>query len=343
VRAAAVREEVAGENERARRDTVRSEYRLDLQCPACRADLDGALFLESGHCTGSARCRRCSWELRQERGVWNALPAKRRTYYEQFIREYEIVRASEGRGSEDSSFYFALPHKDLTGRNPWQWKIRSRSFRYIEREILPDLEKRLNRPLVVLDLGAGNGWLSYRLALRGHFPVAVDLLTNEFDGLTAASHYAKKLPRLFPRFRAELDRLPFADDQCDCVIFNASFHYSEDYSRTVGEAIRCLRGGGASVIADSPWYSREEFGQTMVQERRRDFRQRFGFPSDGLASLEYLTDERLSALATRFGIHWKIHRPWYGFRWAMRPWMAKWKGRREPAAFRIYTAQLRKA
>jgi len=315
---------------------------LALRCPACRNDLDEAFLPGAVHFGASIRCMTCFFELQQECGVWNALPPQRCAYYERFIREYETVRASEGRGSEGDAFYLALPQKDLTGRNPWQWKIRSRSFRHIEREILPKLERSQNRPLAILDLGAGNGWLSYRLALRGHSPVAVDLLTTEFDGLAAASHYATKLPKLFPRFRAELDRLPFADKQCDCVIFNASFHYSEDYSRTLGEAIRCLRPGGTIIIADSPWYSREEFGLKMVQERRKDFNERFGFPSDGLASLEFLTDERLSVLSAQFGMDWTVHRPWYGLRWAARPWVAKWKGRREPAKFQIYTAELRK-
>jgi 2-polyprenyl-3-methyl-5-hydroxy-6-metoxy-1,4-benzoquinol methylase len=104
------------------------------------------------------------------------------------MREYEAVRTSEGRGSGDPAFYLALPHKDLTRRHRWQWKIRSRSYRYVERNILPELERRQNRSLTLLDLGAGNGWFSYRLTLRGHFSVAVDLLTNAFDGLGAASH-----------------------------------------------------------------------------------------------------------------------------------------------------------
>jgi SAM-dependent methyltransferase len=340
--AAAVTMQLVGEKNRAGTRARGSDYGLALKCPECCADLDAALPLGSPHFEGSVGCNRCSLELQLERGIWNALPPKRQAYYERFTREYEIVRAKEGRGSDDASFYLALPHKDLTRRNRWQWKIRCRSFRYLEREILSDLERRTNRPLVILDLGAGNAWLSYRLALRGHLPVAVDLLANEFDGLAAASHYSAILPKLFPRFRAELDRLPFADAQCDCVIFNASFHYSENYSRTVGEALRCLRQGGIIAIADSPWYSAEEFGQRMVQERRQDFKGRFGFPSDGLASLEYLTDERLSALAAQFGIHWTVHRPWYGLRWAMRPWVAKWNGRREPAEFRIYAAEVGK-
>jgi SAM-dependent methyltransferase len=318
------------------------DRRVMLRCPVCCAELGEVCLDEVPQFGPSVRCRRCFFELRQKGGIWNALLPERQSYYSKFIREYEIVRAKEGWGSNSAAFYLALPHKDLTNRNPWVWKIRSRSFLYTEGEILPALERQWNAPLSILDLGAGNGWLSYRLSLRGHFPIAVDLLTNELDGLGAAAHYSEKLPNLFPRFQAELDRLPFADACCDCVIFNASIHYSEDYARTVGEAVRCLRPEGTILIVDSPWYSKEEFGQQMVQERRNDFKERFGFLSAELASLDYLTDERLSALSAQFGIRWTVHRPWYGFRWAMRPWVAKWKGKREPAEFRIYAGELRK-
>ena len=44
---------------------------------------------------------------------------------------------------------------------------------YFERHVL-----RANTPLDLLDLGAGCGWMSYRLASRGHRPVAVDILTD---------------------------------------------------------------------------------------------------------------------------------------------------------------------
>jgi SAM-dependent methyltransferase len=107
------------------------------------------------------------------------------------------------------------------------------------------------------------------LAQLGHHPIAVDLQTNSFDGLGAAIHYQHSLPKLFPRFQAELDRLPFANGQFDCAIFNASFHYSENYDRTLAETIRCLRPGGTIVIADSPLYSREEVGLQLVEERRK--------------------------------------------------------------------------
>ena len=92
--------------------------------------------------------------------------------------------------------------------------------------------------------------MSYRLQSQGHTPVAVDLLTNNQDGLGAATHYTERLGSLFPRVQAELDNLPFADSQFDLAIFNASFHYSENYEKTLAEALRCVRNGGMVVIAD---------------------------------------------------------------------------------------------
>jgi len=266
------------------------------------------------------------------------MPSERLQYFDRFLMEYQFVRASEGRGSDDPDYYLALPFRDLTGRNPRQWAIRAHTFRYIERKIIPDLQERTEPRLRLLDLGAGNGWLSYRLALRGHFPVAADISVNSRDGLGAATHYLAELPSLFPRFQAELDRLPFGDAQFDGVIFNASFHYSENYSRTLAEAVRCVRQGGMILIADTATYRTEGSGKKMLEERRASFIKRFGFPSDGLKSLEYLTSERLEAMAHPLDLTWETHRPSYGFRWAMRPWLARLTGRREPSQFCIYTA-----
>ena len=309
-----------------------------LRCPVCGAAMGRVLRRNLSQQDGSIRCGNCCFELRSESGIWDALPPARKTRFQQFIQDYESVRAAEGRGGNGRLYYAGLPYQDATGRHSFQWHIRSRSFCYFEREILRSLERKRQRPLVVFDLGAGNGWLSYRLTLRGHFCVAVDLLVNEFDGLAAATHFAPLLPHPITCFRAEVDRLPFADEQSDCVIFNASLHYSENYARTLAEALRCLRVGGTLAIVDSPWYQNEESGAAMVAERRGDFTRRFGFPSDALASQEYLTDARLAALETELGIQWTVHRPWYGLRWAARPLMAKLRGKREPSSFRIYTA-----
>src|SRR3546814_5614541 len=116
--------------------------------------------------------------------------------------------------------YLALPYRDTDGTDRGQWRMRARSYDYIVRHLLEGGR--------VLDLGAGNGWISYRLALAGYQPVAVDLLTYDRDGLGAARHYRARLPALFPRFQAEIRRLPFADEQFDAAVFNRSEEHTSE-------------------------------------------------------------------------------------------------------------------
>jgi ubiquinone/menaquinone biosynthesis C-methylase UbiE len=143
----------------------------------------------------------------------------------------------------------------------------------------------------------------------------------------------------FLRFQAESAHLPFTNGQFDLAIFNASFHYSEDYRATLSEALRCVRTGGTVMICDSPWYADDMSGKRMVEERRQRFLSQFGTASDSIHSLEYLTDQRLESLERHFSIQWQVHTPWYGLRWAARPLVAKLRGKREPSRFRIYTAR----
>lgn len=314
---------------------------IGLRCPACTAGLTAIPYHVLGQSHDPIECRECFAPMFQQQGIWLALSPEREKYFAHFIRDYERIRKAEGRGSDRPEFYLSLPYRDHTERNSWQWAIRARTYRYIERKILPAMIAGRSGPLTVLDLGSGNGWLSYRLASNGHRPIAVDICTNSFDGLGAAVHYRYALPMLFPRFRAELDRLPFRSGQFDCAIFNASFHYSENYDLTLAETIRCLRPGGTIIIADSPSYSREESGQQMVAERRRLFERRFGFSSKNLASGEYLTRNRLLALEARHDVAWTMHPVWYGLRWSCRPLVAALRRKREPSKFRIYTAQVR--
>src|SRR5262245_44137338 len=95
------------------------------------------------------------------------------TVRQRFLQDYIKIRHAEVRGSEDAGYYLALPYRDITGHLQDQWSIRAKSFVYLEQNVLPPIERQFGRPLRIADLGAGNCWLSHRLALRGHRPVAV--------------------------------------------------------------------------------------------------------------------------------------------------------------------------
>jgi ubiquinone/menaquinone biosynthesis C-methylase UbiE len=252
---------------------------------------------------------------------------------QRFLEDYARIRHAEGRGSQDAAYYFALPYQDITGRLQDQWTIRAKSYRYFEEHVLPPIERGLARPLRIADLGAGNCWMSYRLALRGHRPIALDILMDELDGLAAGRHFQRRTP--FPRVHAEFDNLPLAANSIDLAVYNASIHYSADYRRTLNELRRCLRPEGSFVIIDSPVYRRSEHGEMMRRERHEQFRKQYGFASDALASIEYFDEPMLAELARDLGVRWQIFRPWYGRQWAMRPWKAMWKGKRPPSRFWI--------
>ena len=311
---------------------------VELRCPRCGSVFDRIERSRTG-IRNRLRCCSCYFVLRAENDIWLALPPEREAYFQPFTNEYQAVRAAEGRGGSDPQYYLRLPFHDYSGRNQAQWHIRARTFRYIEQKLLPLLESECARRMKILDLGAGNGWLSYRLARVGHFPVAVDLLDDDRDGLGAAQHYLTQLRQEFPRFQAEMDTLPFESGQFDVAIFNASFHYSADYETTLREVMRCLRDAGLAIIADTPFYWRDESGKQMLKERRAVFEKQFGVRCDGLQSGEYLTPVTLDNLAKSLGIQWHVCKPWYGLRWAFRPVKARLLRRREPSKFHLFWFQ----
>jgi len=299
---------------------------LDFACPRCRGTLK-ALSPDQ------FRCPADDLTFSRVEGVWRFLLPERGEHYARFIAEYEGVRAAEGRGGDFPEYYRALPFKDLSGRFSQDWKIRARSFQALIREVVAPLERYLERPLNVLDLGSGNGWLSARLGERHAQAVAVDLLKNPSDGLGAWRNYLVS----FAPVQAEFTCLPLADGQMDLVIFNASFHYAEGYDDVLAEALRVLTPPpGLVLVIDSPVYRDPASGVAMVGEREADFTARYGFPSNSLKSENFLTYARMEQLGRALGIRWQHFVPNYGLRWRLRPWLASRRGSREPAEFGLW-------
>jgi SAM-dependent methyltransferase len=189
----------------------------------------------------------------------------------------------------------------------------------------------IRRRLRILDLGAGNGWLSNRMALRGHSVTAIDLLVDPLDGLGAAKYY----DAMFGALLAEFDHLPFADARVDLAVFNASFHYSTNYATTLSETLRVLQPHGTLVILDSPMYTDPTSGARMVQERQRRFMATYGFASDALPSEHFLTPARLDELGRELNLSWRTYQPVLDWRSALGRNLGGIRARREPAHFPV--------
>ncbi len=272
-------------------------------------------------------CTSCGAVYPRRRGIWDFLRESRRPVFERFLADYVKIRLAEGRGSEDPEHYRSLPDCPAHHPSAAEWRIRGRTFAALLRRVLPELGPQLK----ILDLGAGTGWLSYRLQQRQHSPCSIDVNTDDRDGLVAARHYSPT----WPRIRAEFDCLPLPRGFVDLVVFNASLHYSAGYRTTLAEALRVLKPDGRLVVLETPVYRSALSGRQMAEERHAAFEKRFGTRSDTLPSREFLTWERIGRLAEELGLRWSAVHPGYGVKWALRPWLARLRGRREPAQFPI--------
>jgi SAM-dependent methyltransferase len=287
-------------------------------CPRCRTSI-GPLLSEK------VTCSRCTHNYLRIDGIWHLVGRESEAAVDRFLQDYTAIRHAEGRGSESPDYYRLLPQPTPGDPLAWQWAMRAATWSHVVRRVLPTLGPGLR----VLDLGAGVGWLSNRLSLLGHLPIAIDLSVDDRDGLGAARHFGAN----WLRVQAEFDHLPLTDGQADLVVLNASFHYSTDYKTTLTEARRVLKPGGHVLILDSPVYRHEASGQQMVAERHADFERRFGTRSDTVAAVEYLTEDMLAYLSSDIGISWSRSIANYGWRWRLRPLKARLRRTREPSRF----------
>lgn len=303
---------------------------MEFCCPQCRAELipldANTLFCEAENLT-----------YMRESGIWHLLAPEREEHFKRFLTEYATVRKAEGRWSDDPEYYRRLPFQDMTGYFKNDWRIRARSFLALQKKVIRPMTKQKRLPLHILDLGAGNGWLCNRLAQMGHSPVAVELRTDAWDGLGAAVHYQTG----FEKVQAEFDRLPFARERFDVAVFNAAFHYSEDYETTLRETLRVLKADGAFVVLDSPLYQQADSGRQMVREQETYFHLNHGTSANSLNTEHFLTFDRLTALAETLGVCWQITNVFYGLKWHSKPLLAKLRRSREPAKFKLLVGKKR--
>jgi SAM-dependent methyltransferase len=251
---------------------------------------------------------------------------------EQFAREYARHRAQEGRGYTGETL-LALPYI-RSGPHRAQWAVRARTFETFMARVLRPSAARLRRALDVLDLGAGNGWLAYRIALEGHHAIAVDIRDDAVDGLGAASPFLARARRM-EAIISSFDSVPLPPALADIALFNSSIHYSTDLSGALREAMRLTRPGGQVVILDSPFYAGEADGLAMIAEKRAALA---GQPP-ALTSppfIEFLTRERLRAAAPE--LQWKHHRVRYPIGYELRPLVAALAGKRRPSRFDLWVA-----
>ncbi len=238
---------------------------------------------------------------------------------DRFLTPYLTIRRVEGWGASDAAYYQNLPQVAASDPQSAIWRVRAANFRALLRII--GAHRR------VLDVGAGNGWLAFQLAQRGHSVAAVDVNDDDFDGLGARRNY----PLALNVYRADFSALPCAAN-FDCVVFNASLHYARDLAPVIAEALRVLAPDGMLVVMDSPLYHNAASGRAMFADKRRGFQERLGLEISN-DTISFLTFADFARLSLTFTLNWRWIEPFVDVRWATRHLLARLRGQREPARF----------
>jgi len=103
-------------------------------------------------------------------------------------------------------------------------------------------------PLVIADLGAGEGTVSQLLARRAKEVIAVDDSEKmvEFGARLARKHGVRNLQYR----KGDLEALPIEDRAVDAALFSQSLHHAQHPERAAAEAFRILKPGGRILVLD---------------------------------------------------------------------------------------------
>jgi len=123
---------------------------------------------------------------------------------------------------------------------------------------------RLMPPMVIADLGAGEGAFSLLLAQRAKKVIAVDTSAKmiEVAREQALRHEVKNVEYRL----GDMEEVPIKTGTVDLVFFSQSLHHALHPGRALAEANRILRPGGRLVILDLVKHRFEEARELYADE-----------------------------------------------------------------------------
>ena len=107
---------------------------------------------------------------------------------------------------------------------------------------------KLLPPMVIADIGSGEGTLSLLLSQRAEKVIGID---NSEKMVEYAAGVARKHKVSNVDFRlGDLEELPIEDESIDLALFSQSLHHALHPQRAAAEAWRVLKPGGRIVVLD---------------------------------------------------------------------------------------------
>lgn len=179
---------------------------------------------------------------------------------------YLAVRKQEKRVYSDEQLQ-RLPEIDQLHAHHAEWKIRKRSA---DRLISRLWKKR--RPLKILEVGCGNGWLSAKMA---------DVPDSQVIGLDVNQAEINQALRVFKKHNLEFvydtyNENTFENNKFDVIVFAASLQYFPSVVNVLNQALSMLDHRGEVYILDTHFYDALEVGD--ADQRSRGYYTSMGYP-----------------------------------------------------------------
>jgi ubiquinone/menaquinone biosynthesis C-methylase UbiE len=123
---------------------------------------------------------------------------------------------------------------------------------------------RLMPPMLIADLGSGEGAFALQLAARAKKVIAVDASAKmiEVGRELAARHGINNIDYRL----GDMEEIPIADGEVDLVFFSQSLHHALHPERAIQEAARILAPGGRIVVLDLVKHRFEEAREMYADE-----------------------------------------------------------------------------
>jgi ubiquinone/menaquinone biosynthesis C-methylase UbiE len=225
---------------------------------------------------------------------------------------YLRVREKEGRLYSDE-IVKQLPFVPSGHLLMDEWRARSTSASRLIQYLSPR-----PKPLRILEIGCGNGWLSNMLAASGHHVIGTD--QNSYELHQAARVFSVNPKLLF--IKGNIFSAPFSCLQFDVIVLASVIQYFQNVSTLLSLLLNYIKPQGEIHIIDSPFYSQDELISAM--RRSQQYYSSLGFPEMSQHYFHHLISD-LYAYHPKILYHPK---PWKHFlnRWLSRvdspfPWI----------------------
>lgn len=186
--------------------------------------------------------------------------------YGMFEKKYIIIRSMENRLYTDEELC-SLPEISPAHPHYGEWQVRKHSAQRLVRYFTAK-----EKPLRILEIGCGNGWLCHQLSrIPGARITGLDI---NFTELQQAARVFSDVPNL--NFVNGDLTASFYRPEADMIVFASSIQYFSPLRKIIQLSLQRLSAGGEIHILDTHFYHSDKVA--LAKRKTADYFASLGFP-----------------------------------------------------------------